>query len=491
MKRSTNLDAFLLILAITTLILAFTGCYKPYARGNADWKTASAVCVECHSKDANFKVSVLEKHSEINCLECHELSSTHTQSQSAEFDGIYENVKILEDRCLLCHPTDEYSNPGHWNHLGINAKLDENPIRCIDCHTDGHSLKPTDDCSKCHSDVVSNAQSMAVGHCTICHGFSRTTLEGADRSMHPYKAGVCDQCHQLDTQSTDPKSFAKVLADPHIHNTNCVICHNPHKPKDSSAGNSCLKCHKKENLDKSSTHTNPAHAAVPCQSCHKPHAFKLSGGSDCSVCHSEGMKSLPKSTITAHQDCAVCHLNGDFSKANPGSCNTCHKKELNLLSKAPKGHGTCATCHKPHKWDNPSSGVCKACHDTIFNETKVASKKKCSLCHDAHSASKSVIPDSCAKCHSKQNKACKDSPIKSDCSLCHASHEWLASWDSCATCHADMKSGQHPKHVDFGCASCHANHNWKPTDRAICLACHPDYEEHMDSSMLCTDCHWN
>lgn len=474
--------------------ILYAGCDRPYMIPVEEWNTSADECANCHSKDLIFAKPQTHGHSDIHCLECHVVNPSHLERRDLGFDGTYENVPINEARCLLCHPADRYSNPGHWQHLGVRATHNGKPMQCIDCHTKGHSLASVVDCSVCHEETETNSQMMASGHCTICHGFKGTTLLGKKKRNHPYDSAKCGVCHTLEDKSAelDPDSFRAALDDPHIAKSSCGTCHTPHRSEDPSVELTCKNCHKAKELKKEAAHNIPGHQSFDCQTCHVPHNFANVSDSSCELCHGEDVSGVMKSGSDLHKDCNSCHEKSDFSKIIPNSCNSCHSSQNKALVSGPKAHGGCDTCHVAHEWEKSANGKCAMCHSVLAAESKaVAAKRDCAMCHDSHSASSITMPSGCANCHSDETKACSQSDIKKDCSLCHTPHTWQADWVGCTSCHDSMESGLHKEHLDFGCSACHVGHNWSPTQRSACLECHSDKDkDHFESEMLCTECHW-
>lgn len=457
MKKTESYD-FLILLTFLLFIFFSSGCIKPEAAINAEWKTPKEECIECHSKDPNFKAVQMQKHSEIHCLECHEISREHHKNRKNSFTDAKMNLDIKEGKCLLCHPTDRYSNAGHWSHLGTRASVDSRPMKCTDCHTNGHDLSKISDCSACHAEVYEKSQAMAVGHCTICHGFVRTSWMSESVEVHAYDPDICSGCHDLSEEASesDKESFKEALFDPHILKTSCAVCHSPHQKEDPGEELTCKRCHDQSELDSVVTHKIKAHMSFGCTKCHEPHNFKLTAGAECKECHTDFKAKVYDTEISGHKDCVSCHANNVYSKDIKNSCVKCHESQQKAISSAPEKHRDCKACHKPHEWENPTISICSKCHAGIVKQSaQVSSKSDCQLCHDSHSASKPEMSS------------------------------------ACITCHSELKSGLHKQHIDVGCDSCHKAHIWIARDRAICLACHVDYKDHMDSSMLCNDCHWN
>jgi hypothetical protein len=406
--------AFLCVLLITSVLYA--GCTRPYAIPLAEWNTSPDKCAKCHANDLIFKKPQIAGHAEIHCLECHAVNNSHFERRELGFDGTYENVAINEGRCLLCHPADRYSNPGHWQHLGERAKHNGSPMRCIDCHTEGHELSNVIECSECHKETEDNAQMMASGHCTICHGFKGTSILGKSRGDYPYDSSRCGVCHILGDISTeqDVDSFRAALIDPHIAKSSCGTCHTPHQSEDPSEEITCKNCHKANKLNLVAAHNISGHQSLDCLTCHTPHHFGITGDSSCELCHGEDFSGIMKSDSNLHQDCNTCHEKGDFSSIIPDSCKSCHSDEATACSQSDIKRD-CLLCHAPHSWQASWDG-CMSCHDGI----------KSGL-HPQH------IDFGCVSCHVKHNWSPRKRNI---CLECHTDYkDHMDSSMLCVDCH--------------------------------------------------------
>ncbi|MDO8688445.1 MAG: hypothetical protein Q7R39_00280, partial [Dehalococcoidia bacterium] len=72
----------------------------------------------------------------------------------------------------------------------------------------------------------------------------------------------------------------------------------------------CISCH--QGIRAQGLHAKASHSQSDCQSCHKPHEWKVQSRDNCLACHGN------KATHNAPNLCTACH---DFHKiaANPGS----------------------------------------------------------------------------------------------------------------------------------------------------------------------------
>lgn len=322
----------------------------------------------------------------------------------------------------------------------------------------------------------------------------------------------------------------------------CTQCHS--KPEFAEVGKNCQDCHadihqRKMGTDCASCHTVlgwqiatqqikdhqnrfpllGAHAAVPCEECHK----------NAAVGQFQGLST----------DCASCHLRDFQNTANPNhpsanfstKCETCHSADSWLGAKfdhagAPanfpltNGHANvpCASCHINNNYNlqiAPSDCGHSGCHLTTWQQTNnpvhsaagpVFALANCANCHttkgwDAanfdHSSTGFLLVDGhanvpCTTCHINNNYGLQIAPTDCGNSGCH-----LTKWQqtnspphptsgpafgaaNCAHCHTpkgwDAASFDHSVtgflltngHANVPCASCHVNNNYAlqmaPTD---------------------------
>jgi hypothetical protein len=167
---------------------------------------------------------------------------------------------------------------------------------CFRCHEGNHVSREgkviRKDCQLCHtiigqeSDLPKPAEVAAVekfNHpwplrekhaqlsCNQCHWRGRGLVpECTTCHAHPAEAPMgsfpCQQCH-LQEQSVRP-----VMA--------CITCH----------------------PSRTELHLRPAHMAVECTTCHKPHEWRIAGRETCLGCHAD------KTEHNAGLPCAQCHV---------------------------------------------------------------------------------------------------------------------------------------------------------------------------------------
>lgn len=125
----------------------------------------------------------------------------------------------------------------------------------------------------------------------------------------------------------------------------------------------------------------------------------------------------------------------------------------------------------------------------------------CSLCHTYLNGKPNGFQPSkeaCLKCHDEMNKkegapgvphATTDSAMNFDCWSCHKPHAQDKPV-TCSSCHKDAgATGLHKQAAHQNCTSCHKLHKWTINDRATCLTCHTNKQNHMVGVPSCVTCH--
>jgi hypothetical protein len=153
-------------------------------------------------------------------------------------------------------------------------------------------------CFRCHNNrMVSKDGKVLTDDCTLCHTapqrgplaapFEVPAVGTAARDWHPMELTgkharlPCTRCHAAAAPAV-PECAACHRIDPKapmMTTMSCADCHLqagsvvPLKP--------CAKCHPSP----ARLHTKPSHQAKPCGTCHKPHAWKVTGHETCLPCH--------------------------------------------------------------------------------------------------------------------------------------------------------------------------------------------------------------
>jgi len=347
-------------------------------------KTLSNDCAKCHNMEAfkpaaNFDHNKTDykltgKHTEVDCKECHKLTTLNGKEFQQLADVAYNDCKACHDdphnkhftnKCSQCHTTNsftEFIGAKTFDHSATNFPLKgkHKTTDCFECH------KTTTDPLTIFQDRLG----VAVNVCATCH-----------KDAHNGKFGSnCAKCH-------DEKSFVAVKSmDSFDHNLTDYPLKGKHVNVD------CKKCHKE-------SYTKAIDFSA-CQKCHKDYhngEFKKNGVSpDCRECHSlsEGF-GVSLYTMEKHQaskfplegahvatPCFACHVNEEkkWTFRNIGStCYDCHDN-VHGNTFAVAGVTDCKRCHVPDDWF-PS----KFAHDkTAFPLEGKHAEVECVACHKTY-----------------------------------------------------------------------------------------------------------
>ncbi len=404
-------------------------------------------------------------------------------------------------------------------------------LECVDCHSD---IDPEDlphpddveqvDCGICHDDVQElynqglHGQAFARGDplaplCKTCHGYHYIIpVKNINSAVAPLKIPfLCGKCHREGTkvqlQRHIPKDKILENYSQSIHgegllkkglvvSATCVSCHSshrilPHTDKRSTIARNniaatCSKCHAEieavhRKIIRGELWEKEANVLPACVDCHQPHkirkAFYEQGmaDNDCLRCH--GNKNLTAKTDgrslfvdytvikdSKHQNiaCSQCHSEVNASKTRP--CVTITKKV------------DCSACHS-----EIGEQYATSIHGTLFAKND-PNAPTCKECHGTHGVLGRENPDSpifttnipnlCAKCHRKGEKAARrytgpevniiahytqsihgkgllksGLTVTATCTDCHTAHHELP--------HDNPESSINPKNIAQTCGSCH------------------------------------
>jgi len=384
-------------------------------------------------------------------------------------------------------------------------------------------LEGLDNCQKCHEP----GRQVTPAKCLACHRAIGDRI-AARKGVHRDVGESCISCHVehagVDAVITrfDPKSFdhAKETGFPldgkHAHllcaschksrsylaaSPGCAACHaDPHR---GALGPDCARCHSaavpfketRRGFDHAKTAfpLTGAHAAVKCESCHRPGSWKVEKFAACADCHRDPHRK-PLGT------CESCHTTATFRTEKIDHAKTgypllgahasvpCAKCHVQSALKVRITATRCADCHK-----DPHRGVfkedCASCHkETGFRAASFdhAARTKFPL-EGKHAETP------CSACH--RNAAAKGAPAadfrgaKSDCASCHADVHRGELGNACQKCHSTrtfrVTSYTHPRRPEFF-ASGHA--------AVACEKCHgtgrPGAERRFAQvSFACASCH--
>lgn len=240
------------------------GCHKdPHnqqlgsncARCHNEWRWADARYQFVHDRETSF--SLLGRHKELSCAQCHSTKFKDTPSQCIACHQDVHNGKFDKD-CADCHnsfsweivDSDKFN---HNVHTGFALTGKHTALTCSRCHPEEGTLKPRGkNCVDCHPDI-----------------FHRNEL-----------GDKCEQCHNTQNWKIQPSEFNhKKLTkfDPgKLHSElNCGICHQDTRTF-KVIYTDCEGCHKDVTqfqtgisvFDDLTTMPSSMHNNVKCQECH-------------------------------------------------------------------------------------------------------------------------------------------------------------------------------------------------------------------------------
>lgn len=328
----------------------------------------------------------------------------------------------------------------------------------------------------------------------------------------------------------------------------CVACHV--NPVFTDVGRNCQDCHadvhqRKMGTDCASCHTVlgwtvstqqlkdhqnrfplfGAHAAVPCEECHKSAAVGQFQGlsTQCISCHQSDFQSATNPNHTAAgfpTTCETCHtadswLGAKFDHNSVGfpltaghanvPCASCHiNNNYNLqIAATDCGNSGChlSTWQQTTNPVHPSAGPafalanCANCHTTAgwdtanFNHASTGfpltnghANVACTACHLNNNYNLQIGPTNCgnSQCHLTTWQQ-TNNPVHStagpafaaaNCANCHTTQGWdAASFDHSIT--GFTLVGTHMSPSPTPCASCHISNNYS-LNSADCIGCHLD-----------------
>jgi len=421
-------------------------CHKGAAVGN--YLGLSTACNSCHMAD--FQNTTNPSHVKsgfsTTCEECHKsfdnwLSASFVHPASFPLTNGHANVP-----CESCHINNNYnlttplSDCGNSQcHLNTYNQTNNPP------HPAAASVFPIAQCSTCHTTVSWNTANfdhsttgfpLTLGHanvaCTACHLNNNYTLTITARDCGN------SQCHLTTWQNTNNPVHS--TAGSNFAAANCANCHTP------AGWGTATFDHSVTGFTLIGTHMSPT--PTPCTSCHNgPTPYQLSSA-DCYGCHQADY--LRTQTIGGS---VPNHVTAGF----------------------PITASACASCHPITTW---SAGAFN--HASFgFPLTNGHANVACNLCHINNNYSLQIAATDCgnSQCHlttynqtnAPPHTANPNSFPIAQCSNCHTTVSWTASFNHSATGFA--LTGMHVSPVPTPCASCHINNNYNLTS-AACINCH-------------------
>lgn len=320
----------------------------------------TAVCTDCHRREAPaFMESHIQAYS-ANCLACHD-----GQDSMAEFTIEAHNEKFLlagkhlQTACENCHNTGKFAGT---------------PQECVACHTEPrqHAGLFGTECAACHTAeawLPAHWQQTPFEH-------AQTTGFSLARHMTQFNGEpfACQTCHTPDETET------AVIA-----TISCVDCHQKGDPgfmaeHTAQFGLACADCHDGTGRMADFDHAqvfplDGRHAAQTCTACHVDQVFKGTP-TECVACHAEP----PIHAGLFGTDCANCHTTDAWLPARL-------RQHSFPLDHGEQGQLACATCHTGQTY---TEYTCTTCHE--HNEAKIQEQ------HDELDISQTEL-FACATCH--------------------------------------------------------------------------------------------
>ena len=254
-------------------------------------------CRSCHTMEKAWQRWNTSEHSKVNCHSCHISDPVADMQQVFVYamkkpDKVEKHARVSDDACKSCHE----SGNSDWRQVaetvGHQIHNEDEGISCVKCHSVTlHRFKPPKDlCKACHEEKAIKISQMADRYCLDCHNFLRESSP-----LRPTRE-TCLSCHQKlpQVRVTWPDNAPMKFV--------CSDCHKPHVQQSPVAN--CTSCH--SNVKAQGLHKGVSHTAASCQTCHKPHEWKVTTRAVCESCHTNKV---------GHNQGLVCKDCHDFKKA--------------------------------------------------------------------------------------------------------------------------------------------------------------------------------
>ena len=334
---------------------------------------------------------------------------------------------------------------------------------------------------------VTSAHQKIEEDCSQCH----------DRADRARQTPLCLACHdKIAADITQKRGFHGRL--PGIGTSQCRACHSEHLGRDAD-----IVRLSREQFDHRLTDfaLEGRHAALACESCHRPGKAYREAPAECVSCHQKdephegklGRKCETCHNAVAWRDvrfdhnktayplrdkhvdvpCVQCHF-GNRYKGTPQQCASCHTPDdVHHGERGTK----CGDCHSTAGWKTAKFDHAK---ETGFALEGVHARIDCQECHRSGNL-KDKLPRDCYGCHRGQDAHAERLGI--DCAKCHDNEKWQTpTFDHTR----DTKWPLEGRHAKVDCHACHTASTVTqklPTD---CIGCHRASDAH--SGKLGTEC---
>ncbi len=457
MKRTINwaIPGLLAML----LIMAGLAWIQSVSAVSPDPAKLATQCSSCHDMSDHVETWQQSAHKDVSCTDCHadpgvrgwvEMQLGQLRMLRASDDEPFDISQVATDvpneRCVTCHAQEmpwvmQDLEPPQFDENGQPLRVAEDQLRHFPALA-GHDLHLTLDqplkCTDCHS------------------GASHGPAEKVDQvqSWH----NTCLQCHADEKVAMDVRTSISCSA---CHADLTLVSPEDHKKADfrdlhgtSAASDiqSCQQCHLTPGLAQLGQGASPPAAAhTPVALKEHPAIPEMPVGS---IAVTDGMKDACASchgvTMPHPTNWLASHTVG-FTE-NPALCASCHGTRdqgfnMQVLGDPKAIATTDATCTNCHAQPMPHPGGWTA---------------------SLHQSQAKTAPQTCAQCHSEQNKVNPDSPhaLPGYCVDCHLNQ--FTHPGGFVASHGGIALAPNGKDVSADCTSCHT-----PTVNS-CTECHSD-----------------
>ena len=452
----------------------------------------TASCDSCHG-DPHQK-----QFAPRGCPDCHDARAwkpaTFDHGRSAfPLTGAHEGVA-----CASCHKPAAPGGPIRFKGTPHQA--------CDSCHADPHAGRMGARCDSCHS----TAGWTRIEPGRFDHSRTRFPLTGRHEKVS------CDACHRREGRArfagTPFQTCASCHRDPHAGRlgTACATCH-------TTAGWERVQSGAFDH-DRTRFPLRGRHAAVACDSCHRPGRTRAMAHASCTDCHAD-RHAGQLSHRADRGRCESCHDVGGWTPARFSAadhaktklpltgahlavaCDACHREVATATLRdvrPPPGaparteqfhfaSTACSECHgDPHRGRTAKQGACESCHATetwaavTFDHARTGfalagahATTPCRACHPGTKGELAFVgrPRACEGCHKDPHEG----RFGKDCARCHAPTSWKqARFDHdretsfplqgahrsvpCAGCHLKMTDGRSAMRysgIGKACSDCH------------------------------------
>ncbi|HZY41565.1 MAG TPA: hypothetical protein VFF59_06155, partial [Anaerolineae bacterium] len=299
-------------------------CHREY---QADFVTKHAAdfgpgCLACHDGVDRFsafdhnrlKFTLVGKHNEVTCGECHTNVRTVADFKSASPACIDCHRKDDEHRgafgtdCSVCHTSDDWDNAQFDHNLAAFKLAGKHAtVECEQCHVNNVFKGTPQTCVSCHQKDDKHAGAFGAD-CAQCHNPSNWKDAKFDHNLAAFKLTgahvnvTCARCHANGVYKGTPQT--------------CVGCHAEPQEHLGAFGLDCAQCHSTQTWQGATfDHAFPLNHGeggnIACKTCHTTTNFK---DYTCYGCHDHTPQNVQarhlEEGISNFQDCVRCHDRG-------------------------------------------------------------------------------------------------------------------------------------------------------------------------------------